>query len=415
MLSLINLTRSLTLESGALKLASTSLLNSVTYSQGCESLAKTSQQLVLGPVSLSVRHRHSCIRDLKKDFCWKKERPVGPHKHKTPNIIGHKNSLNYRHIIHYPEDGKYTIKKLDVTKLGGRHPITGRKVIEGVGGGSKQKARWIDWHRLPADWPKDDSVLEERVNLIRYDPMRKAKICMTGYGDKLRWQIATDKMKEGDIIRTHTTIPVNPIRPVEGDSHPLGALPMGTTVCLVEAWPGEGAHFAVNAEEGAKVLRKVSDRVVIKCWDELEFAIPAEAQCVVGSVSIHPLKALHIGSPNRMRWLGIRPRSGLWQRKDGRRGRKIKKPPPTIYTQPKAEYEDGTGNPSWPGIKGRTVILDNLSEGKRGRIKPRKRCMPDAPRSSIQYKREYRPGFDGKNPGVAPYKYGVVAPGFYNS
>ena len=27
-----------------------------------------------------------------------------------------------------------------VTKLGGRHPVTGRKVIEGVGGGSKQKA-----------------------------------------------------------------------------------------------------------------------------------------------------------------------------------------------------------------------------------------------------------------------------------
>ena len=29
-------------------------------------------------------------------------------------------------------------------------------------------------------------------------------------------------MKEGDILRTFTTIPKNPIRPVEGDSHPLG-------------------------------------------------------------------------------------------------------------------------------------------------------------------------------------------------
>ena len=51
-------------------------------------------------------------------------------------------------------------------------------------------------------------------------------------------------MKEGDIIRTHTVIPPNPIRPTEGDSHPLGALPTATTVCLVEAWPGEGAWFA---------------------------------------------------------------------------------------------------------------------------------------------------------------------------
>ena len=138
--------------------------------------------------------------------------------------------------------------------------MTGRKVIEGVGGGSKQKARWIDWHRVPLSWPREEGkVLEERIIQVGYDPMRKAMICMTGYDDKLRWQIATDKMKLGDLIRTFTTIPKNPIRPVEGDSHPLGALPMGTTVCLVEKWPGEGAWFAKNAEENAKILRKV-------CW-----------------------------------------------------------------------------------------------------------------------------------------------------
>ena len=36
------------------------------------------------------------------------------------------------------------------------------KVIEGVGGGNKQKFRWIDWLRLPPDWPRDGTVLEER-------------------------------------------------------------------------------------------------------------------------------------------------------------------------------------------------------------------------------------------------------------
>jgi len=300
------------------------------------------------------------------DYNWKRERPFGPHRHQPPNVRSHRAKENYHHIIHYPEE--YTIKKLDVTKLGGRHPVTGRKVIEAVGGGSKQKARWIDWLRVPQDWPRDGSVLEERVIQLSYDPMRKAVIAMTGYSDKLRWQIATDKMKEGDIIRTHTAIPKNPIRPVEGDSHPLGALPSGTIVCLVEKWPGEGAWFAKNAEENAKILRKVGDRVVIKCWDRLEFSIPEEAQCVVGTVSIHPLKALPISSPNRMRWLGIRPRSGLWQRKDGYRGKKIKKPPPTIQTTTHAEYMRGAGTDnSWPGYKVNTIICDNFSEGRRGR------------------------------------------------
>ena len=38
----------------------------------------------------------------------------------------------------------------------------------------------------------------------------------------------------------------------------------------------------------------------------------------VGHVSNEDHNTKHIGSPNRLRWLGFRPRSGLWHRKDGR-------------------------------------------------------------------------------------------------
>ena len=60
-----------------------------------------------------VRFRRSCIRDLKKDYNWKRERPFGPHRHQPPNRRSHRASENYHHIIHYPKDGEYTIKKLD--------------------------------------------------------------------------------------------------------------------------------------------------------------------------------------------------------------------------------------------------------------------------------------------------------------
>lgn len=322
---------------------------------------------------------HNKNRDTRVDFKFLRERPIGPHKHKPPNRMDPRNSkeFDYRIKVHYPEDGKYTIRKLEMTKMGGRHPETGIKVISGVGGGSKRKYRWIDWKRLPEDWPRDGSVLEERIISINYDPNRDAQIALTGYGEKLRYQIATNKMKQGDIIRTYTDIPTNPLRPKEGDSHPLGALPLGTSVCQVEAWPGEGAYFMKNAEEEAKIIRKVDDRVVIKCWDRLEYAIPQEAQCVVGTNSIHPLRAIDIGSPNRMRWLGIRPRSGLWQRKSGRMGRKIKKMPPAILTMPYAEFMDGSGTPSSKGIKGRSMLLNAKSEGKRGATCARKRYTPE--------------------------------------
>lgn len=328
-----------------------------------------------------MQHRfsHSKNRDMKVDFNYKRERPVGPHKHKTPNLIDPRASreIDYHKIVHYPEDGQYTIKKLPMTKLGGRHPVTGRKVIEGVGGGSKRKWRWIDWHRLPKDWPRDGTVLEERVISIHYDPNRDAQIALTGYGTHLRWQIATDKMRQGDIIRSHTAIPENPIRPNEGDSHPLGALPLGTTICQVEAWPGEGAYFAINAEDEAKIIKKIEDRVVVKCWDRMEFAIPQEAQCVVGTNSIHPLRAMPIGSPNRLRWLGHRPRSGLFKRKTGRMGRKIKKMGPAIFTTPYAEFMKDVGTPSNRPVKGRSIVCNLASEGRKGRTPASKRLTEE--------------------------------------
>ena len=66
--------------------------------------------------------------------------------------------------------------------------------------------------------------------------MRKSSLALTGYGEVMRWQIATQDMEIGKLIRTSWKIPATPIRPIEGDSHPLGALPTGTDVCFVQ-WP----------------------------------------------------------------------------------------------------------------------------------------------------------------------------------
>ena len=109
-------------------------------------------------------------KNFKKDFFILKDRPVGPHMALAPNVkhdgrIGE--VKNYRYVVHYPEDGKYTVKKLPMTKLGGRDPVTGRKVIQGVRGGSKRHFRWIDWRRLPADWDKNGPEL---VRAVAYSP-----------------------------------------------------------------------------------------------------------------------------------------------------------------------------------------------------------------------------------------------------
>jgi len=46
-----------------------------------------------------------------------------------------------------------------------------------------------------------------------------------------------DRPQVGDLIRTSWKIPTMPVKPIEGDSYPLGALPVGTTICLVQWYP----------------------------------------------------------------------------------------------------------------------------------------------------------------------------------
>jgi len=301
-----------------------------------------------------------------------RERPLGPHKKLPPNVKydGRMGEMeNYRYIVHFPEDGKYTVRKLPLTKLGGRDQLTGRKIIGRVGGGSKWKYRWIDWQRLPETWSRDGEDLVEKVISINYDPVRKPMIALTGYNDILRWQIATVGMKEGDLITTTWKIPKIPVKPIVGNSYPLGALPAGTQVCLVQKYHDVVAKerqdlYFYNENTSGTLIRKVGDRVIVENKERMQYSFDQRCQCVVGQVSIHPLKALEIGSPNRMRWLGIKQRSGEWHRKTGRFGRKIRALPP-VKTVIQEE-------PS----KDKTIVLTCKNEGNKGRIRQRHKPFP---------------------------------------
>lgn len=232
---------------------------------------------------------------------------------------------NYRFKVHYPEDGEYTVKPLKMTKLAGRDPETGRIINGALGGGAKRKYRWIDWVRTG---PSDGTFYEEKILNILYDPNRTSKIALVGSGDTLRYRIATDNMQKGDMIRTSTYIPRIPVRPKDGDAYPLGALPMATSVCLVELLPGDGAKIVKAAGTSAIVKRKVDDKVIIQLPSKREMALDARCMVTVGRVSNPDHGKQHIGSAQRNRWLGNRPKSGLWQRKTGYHGRKIKPLPP---------------------------------------------------------------------------------------
>ncbi|PRD30731.1 UNVERIFIED_CONTAM: Mrpl2 [Trichonephila clavipes] len=287
----------------------------------------------------------------------------------------------YRFSPVYPEDGQYTTRPLPIIKMGGRHPETGRVVVRTIGGGHKKKFRWVDFKR---EGPKDGSVLEELVVQVRYDPCRSARIALVASGDHKRWIIAAENTKVGDIIKTSSVIPRIPgnmdlkiiilliealtflfkyyylsslllifllyylnkrkfcffiVRPVEGDAHPIGALPIGTLVHNIEFIPGAGGVCVRAAGTSAQYFRKVDNKCFVLLPSKRQLLLDEKCMVVVGRVSNINHGSIPIGSPNRLRWLGKRPRSGLWHRKDGYCGRKIRPPKSIMDTFAEREKE----------------------------------------------------------------------------
>ncbi|XP_074532374.1 large ribosomal subunit protein uL2m [Halichoeres trimaculatus] len=222
---------------------------------------------------------------------------------------------------------KYTIKPMGMKKTGGRD-YTGRVRTHGIGGGHKQKYRWIDFHRLRYETGKDAKPFEEKVVEVRYDPCRSADIALVAGGKRKRWIIATENMQAGDIIKTSGVIGRMAVSANEGDAYPLGALPVGTLVNNLEIQPGKGSEYIRAAGTSGILLRKVNGTAIVQLPSKQQVQVLETCIVTVGRVSNIDHNKQIIGTAGRNRRLGKRPSSGLWQRKGGWAGRKIKPLPP---------------------------------------------------------------------------------------
>ncbi|KAM8947237.1 large ribosomal subunit protein uL2m [Pelodytes ibericus] len=218
---------------------------------------------------------------------------------------------------------KYTINPLGTIKTGGRDH-TGRVRVRGIGGGHKKLYRMIDFQRLNYEAGKEKAPFQEKVIEVRYDPCRTADIAMVAGGKRKRWIIATENMAEGDLITTSGHIGRMAVSAKEGDAHPLGALPIGTLINGLEINPGQGAKFIRAAGTCGVLLRKVNGTAIVQLPSKRQVQVLETCVATVGRVSNVDHNKRIIGKAGRNRWLGIRPSSGLWKRKGGWAGRKIK-------------------------------------------------------------------------------------------
>ncbi|XP_071477471.1 LOW QUALITY PROTEIN: large ribosomal subunit protein uL2m-like [Diadema antillarum] len=256
---------------------------------------------------------------------------------KTPSIVdrpSHRDlhtSLPLERFRPWKNTPEYTIRPLGKKRITNRNH-TGRITGGRRGGGAKRRYRMIDFHRVG---PTEGPPMEEKVLSILYDPNRTADIALVAGGNRKRYILATANMEPGDIIKTSAHIGRMTVVANEGDAYPLGALAIGSLVHCVELFPGKGAERVRAGGTSAQILRKVGGQVILQLPSKLQISVSERCMATVGRVSGDQHNRMFIGKAGRSRWFGRRPSSGLWKRKGGWAGRKIKPLPPIkVYMDP---------------------------------------------------------------------------------
>ncbi|KAK2531862.1 Mrpl2 [Columba guinea] len=200
---------------------------------------------------------------------------------------------------------KYTVRPVGMKKTGGRDH-TGRIRVRGIGGGHKRRYRMIDFQRLRYEDGASQESFSEKVINVRYDPCRQVRGAGSAPGPRGCARVSAN----------------------EGDAYRLGALPVGTLICNLESHPGKGAQYIRAAGTCGVLLRKVNGTAIVQLPSKRHMQVLDTCVATVGRVSNVDHNKRVIGKAGRNRWLGKRPHTGLWHRKGGWAGRKIKPLPP---------------------------------------------------------------------------------------
>src|SRR5471032_722519 len=140
--------------------------------------------------------------------------------------------------------GNAPVRKLTEAhrKSGGRNN-RGRLTSRHIGGGHKQRYRFIDFKRNKVG-------VKAVVESIEYDPSRTARIALLKYADgEKRYIIAPVTLTVG------TTLMSGPeAEPIIGNALPLDRIPLGAAIHNIGIIPGRGAQIGRTAGSSASIM-----------------------------------------------------------------------------------------------------------------------------------------------------------------
>ncbi len=180
-------------------------------------------------------------------------------------------------------------------KSGGRNN-QGRTTMRHRGGGHKRRYRIIDFKRSRRD------VVGE-VLAIEYDPNRSARIALVQYPDgEKAYILAPVGLGVGSKVVAGVKAD-----PSIGNSLPLKAIPLGSSIHNVELTPGRGGQIIRSAGTVAVLANRESGYALVKLASGEIRKINENCFATLGQVGNTDHMNVSAGKAGRTRWLGRRP------------------------------------------------------------------------------------------------------------
>lgn len=172
----------------------------------------------------------------------------------------------------------------------------GQITMRHIGGGHKRRYRLVDFKRTKLDVPAT-------VVAIEYDPNRTCRIALISYIDGSKaYIIAPIGLNVGDTVLSSDKADIKP-----GNSLPLSAIPVGTTIHNVELRPGKGAQIARGAGVSAVLVSKDEQYCQVRLPSGETKLVLSVCRASIGQVGNTDNENIKLGKAGKSRWRGIRP------------------------------------------------------------------------------------------------------------
>ncbi|MHA3904268.1 50S ribosomal protein L2 [Castellaniella sp. WN] len=172
----------------------------------------------------------------------------------------------------------------------------GHITVRHRGGGHKQHYRVVDFRRN-----KDGIVA--KVERLEYDPNRTAHIALLCYADgERRYIIAPRGLEVGATVVSGSDAPIR-----AGNTLPIRAIPVGSTIHCIEMQPGKGAQLARSAGASAVLMAREGVYAQVRLRSGEVRRVHIDCRATIGEVGNGDHSLRQIGKAGAVRWRGIRP------------------------------------------------------------------------------------------------------------